>query len=73
MDVLTPERKRAVAQTGDAPVRLADPEMHRTSVLVNTEVYERLLEEEGWREQAAFLRAAKQNARARLMSECELG
>jgi len=68
MDTLTPELKRAVEQAGDSPVRLTDPETHRTYVLVSAEVYERLLrDEEDRREQAAFPRAAKKNAKARLM------
>lgn len=70
MDTLTPELKRAVEQAGDSPVRLTDPETHRTYVLVSAEVYERLLrDEEDRREQAAFLRAAKKNAKARLMED----
>ncbi|MBV8078576.1 MAG: hypothetical protein JO284_19360 [Planctomycetaceae bacterium] len=70
MDTLTPELKRAVEQAGDSPVRLTDPETHRTYVLVSAEVYERLLrDEEDRREQAAFLRAAKKNAKARLMGD----
>ena len=70
MDTMTPELKRAVEQAGDSPVRLTDPETHRTYVLVSAEVYERLLvDEEDRREQAAFLRAAKKNAKARLMED----
>ena len=70
MDTLTPELKRAVEQAGDSPVRLTDPETHRTYVLVSAEVYERLLrDDEDRREQAAFLRAAKKNAKARLMED----
>jgi hypothetical protein len=70
MDTLTPELKRAVEQAGDSPVRLTDPETHRTYVLVSAEVYERLLrDEEDRREQEAFLRAAKKNAKARLMED----
>jgi hypothetical protein len=70
MDTLTPELKRAVEQAGDSPVRLTDPETHRTYVLVSAEVYERLLrDEEDRREQTAFHRAAKKNAKARLMED----
>jgi hypothetical protein len=69
MDTLTPELKRAVEQAGDSPVRLTDPETRRTYVLVSAEVYERLLDEEDQREQAAFLRASKKNAKARLMDD----
>ena len=70
MDTLTPELKQAVEQAGDAPVRLMDPETHRAYVLVSAEVYERMLSgEEDRHEQAAFLRAAKKNAKARLMED----
>jgi hypothetical protein len=69
MDTLTPELKRAVEQAGDSPIRLTDPETHRTYVLVSAEVYERLLDEEDRREQAAFLRASKKYAKARLMED----
>lgn len=70
MDTLTPELKRAVEQAGDSPVRLTDPETHRDYVLVSAEVYERLLlDEEDRREQAAFLRVSKKNAKARLRDD----
>ncbi len=69
MHTLTPERKRAVEQAGDSPVRLTDPETHRVYVLVSAEEYEHLLDEEDRREQAAFLRAAKKNAKARLIED----
>jgi hypothetical protein len=70
MDTLTPDLKRAVELAGDSPVRLTDPETHRDYVLVSAEVYERLLlDEEDRREQEAFLRAAKKNAKARLTED----
>jgi hypothetical protein len=69
MDTLTPELKRVVEQAGDSPVRLTDPETHRTYVLVTAEVYDRLTSSEEQREQAAFLRAAKKNARTRLTED----
>jgi hypothetical protein len=70
MDTLTPELKRAVEQAGDSPVRLMDPETHRAYVLVSAEVFERLLlDVDDRREQAAFRRAAKKNAKARLMED----
>jgi hypothetical protein len=70
MDTLTPELKQAVEQAGGSPVRLMDPETHQAYILVNAEVFERLLsDEEDRREQAAFVRAAKKNAKARLMEE----
>jgi len=70
METLTPELKQAVEQAGDSSIRLTDPETHRSYVLVSAEVYERLLlGEEDRREQAVFLRAAKKNAKARLMED----
>ncbi|MGP0069700.1 MAG: hypothetical protein ACLQGP_39620 [Isosphaeraceae bacterium] len=38
-------------------------------VLVSAEHYDRLLDEDDLREQAAFLRVAKKNAKARLMED----
>jgi hypothetical protein len=70
MDTLSPELRQAVLQAGDSPVRLMDPETHRAYVLVSAEVFERLLlKDEDRREQAAFLRVAKKNAKARLMED----
>ena len=69
MDTLTPELKRAVEQAGDAPVRLTDPETHRNYVLVSADIYDRLLNQAEQREQEVFLRAAKKNAKARLMED----
>lgn len=70
LDTLTPELKRAVEQAGDSPVRLTDPETQRTYVLVSAEVFERLQrDEEDRREQEAFRRAAKRNAKARLSED----
>jgi hypothetical protein len=70
VDTLSGELKRAVEQAGDSPVRLTDPETNRTYVLVSAEVYERLLlDKEDQREQAAFLRTSKKNAKARLMED----
>ena len=70
MDTLTPELKQAVVQAGDSPVRLMDPETHKAFVLVSAEVYERLLVgAEDRREQAAFPRAAKKKAKARLLED----
>ena len=67
MDTLTPELKQAVEQAGDSPVRLMDPETHRAYVLVSAEVFERLLsDDEGRRERAAVLRAAKKNGEKRV-------
>jgi len=70
MDTLTPELKQALKQAGDSPVRLLDPETQRAYVLVSEEVFERMLaDEEDRRDQAAFLRAAKKNATARLSED----
>jgi hypothetical protein len=70
VDTLTPELRQAVIQAGDSPVRLIDPETHRAYVLVSAEVFERLLLKDGHRrEQAAFLRTAKKNAKVRLMED----
>jgi len=69
MKTLTPEPKRAVEQAGDSPVSLLDPETHRTYVLVNDKVYERLLDGEDRREQAAFLRASKTIAKGPLKED----
>jgi len=69
METLTPELKHALEQAGDSPVRLTDPETHRNYVLVSADVYDRLHEQEERREQEAFLRVAKKNARARLMED----
>ena len=70
MDTLTPELKQAVEQAGGSPVRLMDPETRRAYVLVSAEVYERLLlEDDDRREQDAFRREAKKNAKARLLED----
>jgi hypothetical protein len=69
METLTPELKRAVDKAGTSPVRLTDPETHRSYVLVSAELYERLLEKDDRREQEAFLHASKKNAKSRLMED----
>jgi PHD/YefM family antitoxin component YafN of YafNO toxin-antitoxin module len=70
MDTLTPELRLAVERAGDSPVRLTDPETHRDYVLVSAEAYERLISDEAdRREQQAFLRTAKKNAKARLLED----
>jgi hypothetical protein len=70
MDILSPELKQAVEEAAGAPLRLMDPETHRSYVLVSAEVFDRLiLDDVEQREQAAFLRAAKKNARARLLED----
>ncbi len=69
MDTLTPELKQAIEQAGDSPVRLMDPQTQRSYVLVSAEVFDRLLDEDDRREQEAFRRVAKKNAKARLMED----
>jgi hypothetical protein len=69
MSILTPELKQAIEQAGNTAVRLTDPETHRNYVLVSADVYDRLLEQEERREEEAFLRVAKKNARARLLED----
>ncbi len=69
METLTPELKQAIKQAGDSPIRLTDPETHLNYVLVSADTYDRLVEQEERREQEAFLRVAKRNAKARLMED----
>lgn len=69
METLTPELRHAIEQAGDSPVRFTDPETHRGYVLISADAYDRLLDHEERREQEAFLRAARRNARARLMED----
>ncbi len=70
METLSPALKQAVEQAGDSPVRLMDPETHRGYVLVSAELFDRLLsDDEDRQEHAAFLRAAKKNAKARLLED----
>jgi hypothetical protein len=70
MHTLTPELKQAVDQAGDSLIRLMDPETHRAYVLVSADVFDQLLlAGDDRREQAAFLRAAKSNAKARLTED----
>ncbi len=70
MDTLmTPELKHVMEQAEDAPVRLTDPDTRQCYVLLRVDQYERLLDAEDQREQVAFLRIAKKNAKARLMED----
>ena len=41
MTTLTPEQRQAVAQAGESPLRIEDPETHAAYVLLKAEVYER--------------------------------
>lgn len=63
MTAITPEQKRAVAEAGDSPVELADPQTGVAYVLVRADVYQRmrdLLEEgEDHREREAWARLAR--------------
>ena len=68
-ETLTPELRRALDAAGDSPIRLKNPETDQTYVLLAAEVDEKLLEEQDQREQSAFLKAAKQNAKARLAED----
>jgi hypothetical protein len=69
MNTLPPDLRHAIEQAGDSPIRLTDPETHRDYVLVSAEVFERLvLNDADRREEAAFLRSAKKNTKARLMA-----
>jgi hypothetical protein len=69
LDALSPDLKQAVEQASDSPLRLTDPETHRSYVLVRAEIFDRLQDEHDRREQEAFLRAAKKNASARLKAD----
>ena len=40
MTILTPELRQAIAQSGNEPVRLVDPETNTTYVLMRADVYE---------------------------------
>ena len=40
---ITPELKQAVAQAGDDPVRVEDPETHAGYVVLKEEVYRRIV------------------------------
>ncbi len=47
MTTLTPEQKRAIAQAGEAPVRVSDPDSNASFVLLRADVYERMLAASG--------------------------
>lgn len=40
MTILTPELRQAIAQSGDEPIRLVDPETNTTYVVVRADIYE---------------------------------
>jgi hypothetical protein len=41
---LTPEQRREIAQAGEQPVRMEDPETHAAYVILKEEVYRRMEE-----------------------------
>ena len=43
MMTITREQRQAVEQAGDQPVRLEDPENHRTYILLTAEAYEQFM------------------------------
>ena len=42
MTGLTPEQRQLIAQAGDRPVRIEDPETHQAYVLIRADVYEQV-------------------------------
>ena len=70
MDTLTPELKRAVEEAGDSPLRLLDPETRQAYVILNAEIYDRMLSDlDDRREEGVFLNLAMKNAKARLRAD----
>jgi hypothetical protein len=63
MTTITPEQRIAVAEAGDVPIELADPQTGTAYVLMRADVYERmrslLEDEEARREQPAWSRLAR--------------
>ena len=63
MTTITPEQRVAVAEAGDAPVELADPQTGTAYVLLRADVYQRMRElleaDEARREQEAWSRLAR--------------
>jgi hypothetical protein len=63
MTTITPEQRIAVAEAGDAPVELADPQTGTAYVLLRADVYQRMQElleaDEARREQEAWSRLAR--------------
>ena len=72
MTRITPEQRTAVAEAGDMPIELADPQTGDAFVLVRAEVYRqmqaRLAEDEDRREHEAWSKVAR-NARDRWAAE----
>ena len=63
MTIISPEQRVAVAEAGDAPVELADPQTGTAYVLMRADVFQRMRElveaEEARREQEAWSRLAR--------------
>jgi hypothetical protein len=63
MTTITPEQRVAVAEAGDAPVELADPQTGTAYVLLRADIYQRMRElleaEEVREEQDAWSRLAR--------------
>ena len=63
MTTITPEQRQAVAEAGDSPVELAEPQTGTAYVLVRADVYrrmrERLEEDEDRREHQAWAKLAR--------------
>jgi len=63
MTTITPEQRIAIAEAGDAPVELADPQTGTAYVLLRADVYQRMREileaDEVQREQEAWSRLAR--------------
>jgi hypothetical protein len=64
MTTISPEQRIAVAEAGDAPVELADPQTGTAYVLMRADVFQRMRElveaEEARREQEAWSRLARE-------------
>jgi hypothetical protein len=63
MTIITPEQRQAVAEAGDSPVELADPQTGDAFVLIRAEVFRKLRdlleEDESRHEQEAWSRLAR--------------
>jgi len=63
MTTITPEQRQAVAEAGDSPVELADPQTGTSYVLVRADLYrqmqERLEDDEDHREHRAWAKLAR--------------
>ena len=72
MAILTPEQRQLINEAGTDPVRLEDPETHRTYVILTAEVYDgirdRLDEAESLEEHEAWAKLTRK-ARAQWAAE----